>query len=244
MKKSSALEWLYLVTALAEIGSEVVHHDLLRLISKPLLMPILMIWFLQQVARPLHMVKWIFVASLFFSWVGDVALMFVPSDPTDLEVMGIPKNPLFFLVGLGGFLLTHLMYIYCFLDVPQKTSSGPLQQSPVSPVTLALGSYFIGLVFLVFPAIPSEMLIPVSIYSATIAVMVLSAYNRKGRVAELSFRDVFLGGLLFLFSDSLIAASKFKFPGMDAGVYIMVLYIAAQYLITRGLLRRWETSVS
>jgi len=62
------------------------------------------------------------------------------------------------------------------------------------------------------------------------------ALNRSGRVADISFKLVFVGSLLFLLSDSMIAFNKFHSDIPLAGFLIMITYIAAQYLIMRGLI--------
>jgi uncharacterized membrane protein YhhN len=64
-------------------------------------MPILAVVFYQYMYAPFIRVslhKKIFIA-LFFSWLGDVFLMFVF------------KHELFFLAGLGSFLVAHIIYI-------------------------------------------------------------------------------------------------------------------------------------
>ena len=51
-----------------------------------------------------------------------------------------------------------------------------------------------------------------------------------------SFKLVFIGSLLFLLSDSMLAFNKFHSEIPLAGFLIMLTYIAAQYLIMRGLI--------
>jgi len=52
----------------------------------------------------------------------------------------------------------------------------------------------------------------------------------------LSFRLTFIGSILFVWSDSLIAFNKFSLEIPLAGFWIMLTYMAAQYLIMRGLI--------
>jgi uncharacterized membrane protein YhhN len=58
---------------------------------------------------------------------------------------------------------------------------------------------------------------------------------------------VFLGALLFMISDSLIALDRFGsdlLPLPWAGFWIMLTYIAAQYLIVVGMLiQLWRPAV-
>jgi uncharacterized membrane protein YhhN len=64
----------------------------------------------------------------------------------------------------------------------------------------------------------------------------MMALNRKGRVNKRSFQLVFIGSLLFVISDSMIAVDKFYGEIPQAGFWIMLTYISAQYLIMRGLI--------
>jgi uncharacterized membrane protein YhhN len=61
------------------------------------------------------------------------------------------------------------------------------------------------------------------------------ALNRNGRVNFNSYFLVFVGSVLFVLSDSLLALNKFYMEISMAGFWIMILYISAQYLIMRGL---------
>ena len=79
------------------------------------------------------------------------------------------------------------------------------------------------------------MQIPVFVYTATILLMAIFALNRKDRVLEASFCPIFVGALLFILSDSLLAFDKFLVPIPYAGVFVMSTYMAAQYLIVEGV---------
>jgi uncharacterized membrane protein YhhN len=48
---------------------------------------------------------------------------------------------------------------------------------------------------------------------------------------------VFGGATLFMISDSLIAINRFLEPLPRVGIWVMITYIAAQYLILTGLLK-------
>lgn len=76
----------------------------------------------------------------------------------------------------------------------------------------------------------------ITIYAVSLILMSMMALNRSGRVGERSFKLVFIGSLLLLLSDSMIAFNKFHSEIPLAGFLIMLSYIAAQYLIMRGLI--------
>lgn len=229
---SNALTMIYALIALLEISAEYFEMPLLRVSTKPLLMPVLIFAFVQGVGTLSNIHK-ILVAAFFFSWIGDVALMFVPKSVEDVELIGIAKNPNFFLAGLGGFLVTHILYITAFVkSADDKTPL--LKRNPI--VAAPLIAYFVALIFWIFPPVPTEMKVPVVVYSLTIALMVLAAMNNFGRVPRSMFLNGFTGALLFMLSDSIIAVNKFIFNEQLplAGVCIMVLYITAQYFIAKA----------
>ena len=58
--------------------------------------------------------------------------------------------------------------------------------------------------------------------------------SRKGETNLLSFQWVFVGALLFIVSDSLLAINRFAATLPFANVAVMVTYIAAQWLIVKG----------
>ena len=66
----------------------------------------------------------------------------------------------------------------------------------------------------------------------------LMSYSSLLRIWEVplnAFLPTFLGSILFIISDSLIAVRKFKRKFKGIGVVIVVTYITAQLLIISGL---------
>ena len=159
--------------------------------------------------------------AISFSWLGDVFLMLENS------------HELFFIAGLGSFLIAHVFYVFNFYR--KSTLS-------ISQILIAFGllAYGIIMLFLLFPALPNDLQIPVTVYVFVILLMALSSLTRKNSVPEISFRLVFLGALLFVVSDSLIAVSKFLLPIPFSGLMIMATYIPAQFLIVWGKMKESE----
>ena len=83
----------FLAALLADIAGILAGNEWVQWISKPLILPFLFLYFYSEinaVSSPLN--KWIYLA-LFFSWAGDVLLMF----------QGM--KDLFFLLGLAALIL-------------------------------------------------------------------------------------------------------------------------------------------
>ncbi|MEO6550346.1 MAG: lysoplasmalogenase [Ferruginibacter sp.] len=189
----------------------------LHSVIKPLLMPALalaLLYFPTLIGR-------IFIGTgLFFSWVGDIFLL--------LE----NYNSLFFIAGLVSFLLTHLCYIIYFLSI--KNGLPSLLKSAPFYCILVIG-YGIGLVWLLYDHL-GVLKIPVMIYAAIICSMLLCSihiYLKAGAPANCYY---VAGALLFVLSDSLLAINKFFEPIPLAGIWVMLSYCAAQFLIVSGFI--------
>jgi uncharacterized membrane protein YhhN len=159
---------------------------------------------------------------LSFSWLGDVILLFSA------------RSELFFAAGLGAFLIAHLFYIAAYIR-SVRGAPGKVFFRRRPGWLLPFMVLFAGLYGLLYPALGS-MRIPVFVYTATILLMAIFALNRKDRVSEASFYPIFVGALVFILSDSLLAFNKFLVPIPYAGVLVMSTDIAAQYLIVEGVI--------
>ena len=215
--------YVYIMIGALVVSAELTHDRPLMYILKPLLMPALILFYIQSLGRTLRKIDWLLIAAWAFSWFGDVVLMF----------SGIN----YFLAGLVGFLITHLLYTGAF-NMVRDRSVIPLLKRKIW-LLIPLVAYLVGLMWVVFPAIGDEMRPPIAIYSIVIGVMVISALNRYGRVNDSSFALVFGGALIFMLSDSLIAVNKFLCHDSlyMAGVWIMSTYMVGQYLIAMGMLK-------
>lgn len=97
-------------------------------------------------------------------------------------------------------------------------------------VALGYAAALVATVTLLRPDLPAGLRLPVAAYSALLTAMAYGALTRLGLVAG-------LGGALFMLSDTLIAtgiAGWPQLPGPD--FWIMLTYIAAQFLLARGTL--------
>ncbi|RZK41697.1 MAG: lysoplasmalogenase [Pedobacter sp.] len=161
--------------------------------------------------------------GLFFGLVGDVMLML----PDDQE--------LFFTLGLVAFLIGHIFYILAFyLDYSLNKD---LHKIYTKNAIIAYAFYTVLFCVGLFSHL-GPLKIPVAIYGVVISVMGVMAVNRFGRVSSQSFKLVFVGSLLFVLSDSVLAINKFAYDFKGSGFIIMGTYMLAQYAITIGGIER------
>lgn len=146
-------------------------------------------------------------------------------------------NALYFLAGLSAFLIAHILYAIAFNMVRDAAATSVLRHRPWLLLPLVL--YLAAFVSVLYPALAVDFRLPVLAYALIIGTMVTFALNRYRRVSDSSFALVFGGALLFMVSDSLLAVNMFLCHGklFMAGLGIMATYMAAQYLIAKGMAR-------
>jgi uncharacterized membrane protein YhhN len=209
---------VFFLSVVGVIVSEVIDHEILFLITKPLILISLIIHYYFSV--PSQYRSGLLLMALSFSLIGDVLLL----------------RPNLFIGGLVSFLLAHVAYILVYrqhrLDGHENSLQGLHRLRLSFPIILA-GT---GFVVILYPKL-TDLKIPVMFYALVITVMTLTALFRYGRTTTESFWLVFIGAVLFMISDSILAINKFLSPIDNAGVYIMLTYSIAQFLIVKGLIK-------
>jgi uncharacterized membrane protein YhhN len=210
----------YIIFALVESFGELLNlPNAIHYFTKPALMITLILYFLSATKQTHFKDKKLFIFAMICALLGDSFLMFQA------------QNPLFFMLGLGSFLLMQVGYsMYFNREIKFKKSF--LFQKPYWIIPVIIYA-------LTFYKIVSEnaggLKGAILAYTICITVMMLSAINRFGQVVQNSFRWVFFGALFFLISDSVLAVNKFAEAVPNAGFWIMSTYTLAQYLIVRGV---------
>ena len=222
MKNSASLmlHLFFAVIVIVELLGRLLDNIQMEYFVKPLIMVWIALYFLLFMKKSALTIP--VLIAFFFSWVGDNFLM----------LSG--KNELFFFAGVGGFFFAQLAYIFTFAKYRETKGKGVLQKKPW--LSIFFLAYVAGMLLLLFPGLEGMMKPVITIYAISLMLMSMMALNRGGRVGSVSFKLVFVGSLLFLLSDSMIAFDKFHSEIPLAGFLIMLSYIAAQYLIMRGLI--------
>jgi uncharacterized membrane protein YhhN len=219
--KIRILTFLYFAVGLLFIIAPGDSGFLIPFMLKALLIPVLAVIYAVSVKPENNQNHTFMFMALFFSWCGDIILE-LPFD-----------GSIWFIAGLGSFLLAHVMYIILFLKSPGENTVLKNKQYLIIPVLvygIILGAWlWDGL---------GTMRIPVMAYTIVILTMVIAAINRLGKVSKTGYFLVLAGAILFTLSDSAIAINKFGHHFNHAGHIIMSTYIAAQFLIVKGYLKQ------
>ena len=155
--------------------------------------------------------KYAILAGLIFSLSGDVFLM-LPSDR--------------FLAGLFSFLIGHIGYIVAFtFETGFSFSLLPLLPFALSGTVM----------FAILAPHTGKMKFPVSAYIMVILVMVWQACARWSQTGETGALLAFLGAVLFVISDSVLALDRFRGKFKAARLLTLVTYFSAQWLIALSL---------
>jgi uncharacterized membrane protein YhhN len=157
---------------------------------------------------------WILAAALTLSCLGDVFLH-----------LGARR---YFMHALAAFLLAHVAYIFLF------TRQWPRPLRPTRPqviLTALVLVYSLLLTSWLWAGLGAQV-VPVMAYAVAITAMTMAAI-----LAGFSRPYVCVGAMLFVLSDSLIAAGRFMMPLPMAAYLIWPTYYLGQYAITMGFLR-------
>jgi len=217
---SLLLHLIFAVIVIVELAGRLLGTIQMEYFVKPLIMIWITVYFLLHKSKNTFTIP--VLIAFFFSWMGDNFLM----------LSG--KNELFFFAGVGAFLLAQLSYIFVYTKYSEQGGKGYVQKKPW--ISIFFMAYIAGMLMLLFPGMEGMMKPIIAVYALSLISMSLMALNRSGRVGDMSFKLVFVGSLLFLLSDSMIAFDKFQSAIPLGGFLIMLTYISAQYLIMRGLI--------
>jgi len=218
MKKQT---WIifFIVILTVHLAGIVFKIQSVEYVSKPMIVAVLVLYFLSQTNKTVSgLKKWILFA-LFFSLTGDVLLLFQQNDK------------LFFLLGLSAFLIAHIFYIVFFHWVRVKEN---VKGNPWLLVIVVI--YYAGLMTLLSPHL-GDMKLPVRIYGIVISFMFMLAMHTLFIKNKIAGKWMMIGALLFVISDSALAINKFYEPFLSANVLIMLTYGLAQLFIVEGAIK-------
>ena len=209
---------VFLAVLAVNLVSIAAGNDNLQFISKCLLMPPLMLYAWTGFGKTRQLLP-LLILALVFSWGGDIILLF----QADKEI--------FFMLGLGSFLLAHIFYIILFhkIRVAENIPSKAL-------FLLIVVLYYGGLMVFLNPWL-GPMKIPVSVYGIVISFMFMLSMHLLYMGNKKAGLWIMAGALLFVLSDSTLAVNRFYKPFEQAGLVIMLTYGLAQFAIVSGVIQ-------
>ncbi|MBP4138649.1 lysoplasmalogenase [Flavobacterium geliluteum] len=193
-------------------------NESLDLFLKPFLIPLLGVGVYLNEKFPS---KKILLTALLFSWMGDIVLIFAD------------KDEIYFIVGLVFFLISHL--VYCLLFSKQIKTRATKNKITFGAGILLIILYLAGMLAVLIPHL-GPLKIPVTVYASVISVMLLFAFNGFLVWKKPGNQFIFVGAIVFVMSDSILAINKFYAPIERSSFFIMLTYLVAQYLIVVGIL--------
>ncbi len=203
---------LFLMVCILDLVGVYFEHNTIIFMAKPFLM-ITLIWYYIVNTKTVNK---LFVAGLFFSFLGDVLLL--------------GTGELYFILGLLFFLIAHVFYIIMVIKL--------LKNTKMTQVLLASIPYliiFTSLLTILYSGL-GEMKIPVIVYAITITVLGISSLSLYLQNKNKTHLILVFGVLIFIISDSVLALNMFYKEQSIYPLLIISTYVIAQYLICRFVL--------
>ena len=149
----------------------------------------------------------IVLLALALSWFGDLLLA--------------GQSDQLFLFGLVSFLLAHVAYIAAFSVRGINRNWILIAFVPIALVSVTVSVWLVAFV-------PTNMVIPVRVYTLVISLMVIAAFGTRGAGAPLL---VPIGALLFYCSDLSVATGQFVQTDFPNYVWGLPFYFGGQVLL-------------
>jgi alkenylglycerophosphocholine/alkenylglycerophosphoethanolamine hydrolase len=199
----------YGVVSVLNVIGQVTPGRALEDLTKPFLMPLLLAFLLASARPDTRMLRFT-VAALVFAWLGDLFL--------------IPDGDTWFMLGLLGFLGAQVCYCVAFAT---RFGSSPIRRNPLWALPYA--AWWALLLVVLGPDL-GGLFVPVAVYGGVLCTMAALATGVD--------RRTMIGALLFLCSDSVLAATslsdRIHIPA--DGAVVMTTYTLGQALIVLGVL--------
>lgn len=221
MKIFSAI--LFFTATLIELSAHLFGSGL-NAYSKPLLMPLLLVYFLSSYDFRIDRDSLLLSLAILLSCAGDIFLM--------------GQGTTHFIAGLSFFLFAHITYVFIFI---RSKSTGDFVFRFNWKLILPMMVYVVGLLFFLLPG-SGPMATPIIIYGLVILLMWYTSILRFGIQSPYQNWQIIIGATLFVISDTMIGLNRFYTEIPQNGLLIMSTYIAAQFLITNGLLGYFNSS--
>ncbi len=178
---------------------------LLQYIFKPLTMLAIILLAFLHLSTPPTFYQQMIIVGLIFSTIGDVLLI----------------DSRRFVQGLLSFLAAHICFIIAFYSVISMLNL---------PSLVFYFVYVAGFLMVLWKHL-DKLKLPVIVYSLALAAMSWLALSKTIEHHNHQTFHAFIGSLMFVASDSLLAFDKFKSPFRFTEILILSTYFLAQFFI-------------
>ena len=219
------IEYIFLILFFIIVGVELYgeskDNTMIFYASKPLAMPLLILFYIFGVINGVgvNRIDWLIVIALIGGMAGDILLM-------------LKNQEKWFLFGMIGFLVNQIFYIISFfLGVGDISTFNTWAFFLFSP-----GVLIISFTVPRFIKKTEDLKIPVLVYIGAILLMHIAAIVRLGVNQDISIIFIYLGSILFIFSDAILAMIKWEGEFKNGRLINLSTYFLAQFFIALGAL--------
>lgn len=187
--------------------------------TKPFILPVLVVYYILNTHDPLPVI----IVALIFAFLGDCFLLWY-------------KKKVYFLSGLLSFFI-----MLAFYSVFMMTCQVHISRIGTESVVIGFAYLLLGvLIFALLYRYLGNFKIPVIFYTlASLSVSYICFFNVMEHKTEIAFVQ-YLGSLLFIISDTILAIDSFRKKVRYGGIYIMSTYIVAQIFLLAGFMNTYK----
>jgi uncharacterized membrane protein YhhN len=204
---------LYVCAAVGDVAAAKLKKKNLSYITTPLIMPLLALLYILVTDE----FRLIVLFALVLGFLGEVLSL-------------RSENESFFMGSITAFLAGHVLYIIAFL-VPWSSLAA------VRPwfflLVIPYFVFYISVYRILAPHL-GEMKIPGAVYMAAVCLMSFAALFRAWHQSGFIIWLAFIGSLLFIAADTILASNQFKGKIKNGDMFATLTYIPAQALIMIG----------
>jgi len=210
---------LFFIIVIVELYGEHKENTKIFYASKPLAMPLLILFYIFGIVNSVgaEKIDWLIVVALIGGMTGDIFLM-------------LKDQEKWFLFGMIGFLVNQIFYIISFFI-------GVGDITPFNAWTLFLFGPVILIIAFTVPRFinkTDELKVPVLVYMGAILLMHVAAVVRLAVIQHFEIIFIYIGSILFIFSDSILAMIKWEGDFKHGRLINLITYFLAQFYITLG----------
>jgi uncharacterized membrane protein YhhN len=210
---------IFIIVSAAHIVFISLQKEKLRRVSKVLIIPFLLAFYIAAAKSPLVFP----ILALVFGWIGDILLI-------------NKRRRMNFKLGLASFLLGHICYVFTFVNrLRPDADDAVFRFNPTVALICIPLAVALGILMLKFVKPNKEMLLPVIFYLIGIVTMSFWALELFVCAPGPGGALILSGSLCFIVSDTMLGYYTFRKLKLVGSVLIMLFYVLAQAGIILGL---------